>query len=68
MGADGVAVDATATRLIGLDPDDVAHLRFAGLWGLGITDGTRIDVRGARLADVSQRYKPAPTNSEDRLS
>jgi uncharacterized protein (DUF362 family) len=68
VGADGVAVDATATRLMGLNPDDVTHLRFAGLWGLGITDGTRIDVRGTRLEDVSQRYKPAPTGSEDRLS
>jgi uncharacterized protein (DUF362 family) len=68
VGADGVAVDATASRLMGFDPDQVLHLRFAGLWGLGVTDGGRIEVTGERLAGVAQKYEPPPTSGEDRLS
>jgi uncharacterized protein (DUF362 family) len=68
LGADGVAVDSTAARLIGFDPDDVIHLRFAGLWGLGVTDAARIDVRGVPLDDVRQRYVPPPTSGETRFS
>jgi uncharacterized protein (DUF362 family) len=68
LGADGVAVDATAARVMGFEPDDVLHLRFAGLWGLGVTDKARIDVRGVRLEDVRQHYQPPPTSGEDRLS
>jgi uncharacterized protein (DUF362 family) len=68
VGEDGVAVDATAARLMGFDPDEALHLRFAGLWGLGVTDGSRIDIRGARLEDVRQKFTPPPTSGEDRLS
>jgi len=68
LGEDGVAVDATAARLMGFDPDEVLHLRFAGLWGLGVTDGGRIEVRGTPLAEVRQKFTPPPSSGEDRLS
>jgi uncharacterized protein (DUF362 family) len=68
LGQDGVAVDSTGARLMGFNPDDVLHLRFAGLWGLGVTDEGRIDVRGTPLSSVRQKFTPPPTSAEDRLS
>jgi uncharacterized protein (DUF362 family) len=68
LGEDGVAVDSTAARVMGFNPDDVLHLRFAGLWGLGITDEGRIEVRGTPLHEVRQKFTPPPTSAEDRLS
>jgi uncharacterized protein (DUF362 family) len=45
-GTDPVAVDATAMRLVGLDPETSKHVVMAAEEGLGIMDVERIDVDG----------------------
>lgn len=61
MGTDCVAVDATCSRIMGIDPTTPDHVRLAGAWGLGSVSAERIDVRGASIADVRQLYKLPPT-------
>ncbi len=51
-GRDGVAVDAVACRLIGLDPLAVRTTRYAHDRGVGIGDLTGIDVVGERLESL----------------
>lgn len=60
VGSDPVAVDATATRIMGIDPRRVAHLSFAGALGLGRVSADQIAVVGTKLADVAQVYAPPP--------
>lgn len=59
-GTDLVAVDATAARVMGVDPARIAHLRVAGLLGLGRLAEAQIAVRGIPIAEVVQRYLPPP--------
>ena len=61
MGMDCVAVDATCTRLMGIDPTTPDHVRLAGAWGLGNVNAERIDVRGATIESVRQAYRLPPT-------
>lgn len=51
-GRDGVAVDAVACRLIGLDPLAVRTTRYAHDRGLGVGDLAQIEVRGERLESM----------------
>ena len=60
MGADGVAVDATCTRLMGFDPAQVSYLAFMAWAGLGLSDTARLDQRGANLADLRLNYVAPP--------
>jgi len=48
-GADGVAVDAVAAALLGLDPLDVTVTAKAASRGLGIADLAQIDMEGSTL-------------------
>ncbi len=57
-GADPVAVDTVCARIMGLDLAMVLHLQLAEEKGLGTTDLGKIEVRGARIEDVSRRFKP----------
>lgn len=45
-GTDGVAVDATAARMVGFDPAEIRHLVVAAERGLGQIAADRIEVRG----------------------
>ncbi|HSJ57918.1 MAG TPA: DUF362 domain-containing protein [Anaerolineae bacterium] len=54
-GADTLAVDVVAARLLGYSIDEVEHLRLCAGWGLGEGDLDRIDVRGARLDRLATR-------------
>ena len=60
MGTDCVAVDATCSRIMGIDPTIPDHVRLAGAWGLGNVNAERIDIRGASIADVRQVYRLPP--------
>ena len=51
-GRDGVAVDAVASAVIGIDPMSVATTRIAHERGLGVGDLAEIDVVGERISDV----------------
>jgi len=50
---DAVALDAVATRLIGIDPLAVETTRFASERGLGVADLDRIEIVGERIADAA---------------
>ncbi|SIO46765.1 Uncharacterized conserved protein, DUF362 family [Singulisphaera sp. GP187] len=51
IGADPFAVDATATRLMGMEPERIAYLREAAGRRLGAVSEGRIQQVGERLAD-----------------
>ncbi len=59
LGADPVAVDATATRLMGLDPGRVGYLAEAGRL-LGNAAAEAIEQRGEAPDPLAQPYAPSP--------
>ena len=60
MGTDLVAVDATCARVIGLDPQKIDYLRWAGHF-LGLTDPERIDQRGESPLRYATRFDVLPS-------
>jgi len=54
---DVVAADATASRIIGIDPHNVAHIRRANSKGLGNMDN--INVIGEKIETVMKPFKRA---------
>ena len=57
--ADGVALDATFARLVGVKPRDVFTTRIAGERGLGEVDS--IEVMGERLEDLAVKDFKVPS-------
>jgi len=55
-GADLVAVDAIAGRVMGFAPDEVPITRAAAERGLGTLDESEIEVVGEHVADVQRRF------------
>lgn len=51
-GADAVAVDAVATRLVGYNPFDIYTTFYGHQRGLGIGDLSRIEISGERIEDL----------------
>ena len=60
FGADPVAVDATAARLMGLEPAQIWYLAQADRF-LGNAMDDRIDQRGEDIVRLSQEYDVIPT-------
>jgi uncharacterized protein (DUF362 family) len=58
-GRDIVAVDAVCAALMGFDPGQVAHLKFAHERGLGEIDLKKIVVKGVPIEQVQRKFKPA---------
>jgi uncharacterized protein (DUF362 family) len=56
FGPDPVAVDATCARLMGLDPEKIAHLSLPGEF-LGNVHGERIEQVGEDVGRLSQSYR-----------
>jgi uncharacterized protein (DUF362 family) len=56
-GADQVAVDAVAARLMGFDPLTIGYIRIAHEMGLGIGDMDSIEVVGDDISGVNWRFK-----------
>lgn len=54
-GKDVVATDATASRVMGFEPVEIAHIRRAHEKGLGNIDD--IEVLGSKLEDVARVFK-----------
>jgi uncharacterized protein (DUF362 family) len=54
-GSDVVATDATACRVIGMDPREIKHVRRAYEKGLGNIDD--IEIIGERLENVTRTFK-----------
>jgi uncharacterized protein (DUF362 family) len=56
-GRDVVAVDATACRVMGIDPASIYHVRRAYEKGFGEIDEARINVVGVKVEEVIRRFK-----------
>jgi uncharacterized protein (DUF362 family) len=54
-GKDPVATDATAARVMGIDPHEISHIRTANQKGFGNID--EIDVVGSNLSDVAKQFR-----------
>jgi uncharacterized protein (DUF362 family) len=50
---DTVALDAVATKIIGLNPEEVLTTRYAGERELGISDLNKIQIVGEQLKDIT---------------
>ncbi|MGW8314796.1 MAG: DUF362 domain-containing protein, partial [Bacteroidales bacterium] len=56
-GADPVAVDHVSSKLMGLNPDDVAHITLAEKVGLGTNDPSLIQLEGVPLEQAMKRVE-----------
>lgn len=56
-GTDVVAVDTVATEIMEIDVNHVKHLVAAGNQGVGISELTRIQVKGENLDDVKRHFR-----------
>ena len=57
---DGVALDAVANKIIGLEPSDVLTTRYAGERGLGISNLDKIEVLGEKIESVAVKNFKLP--------
>ena len=56
-GADSVAIDAVAARLMGFDPMTIPFIRMSHDKGLGVGDPREIDVVGDDVSGMNLRFK-----------
>ncbi len=56
-GTDMVAVDHVSARLMGLNPDDIAHIALAEKAGLGVNDPDNIEVVGSTIEESWKRFQ-----------
>jgi uncharacterized protein (DUF362 family) len=54
---DYVAADRVAAETMGIDPGWLGYVKYCGQLGLGQYDPARIDVIGAKIADVRKKYR-----------
>jgi uncharacterized protein (DUF362 family) len=54
---DLVAADRVGVEAMGIDPSWVGYLTYCGQTGIGQYDLDRIDIRGAKIADVQKKYQ-----------
>ena len=57
-GTDIVAVDAVGTAVMGFDPLQIEHIRYAQERGLGIADLSRVDLVGLFIDEVRHPFAP----------
>jgi uncharacterized protein (DUF362 family) len=67
MGSDLAAVDATCCRIMGIDPGRVGYLQKASD-RLGVTEESRIEQRGERIAGVRTNFELIKEYSQLRLA
>lgn len=56
-GADSVAIDAVAARLMGFDPMAIPYLRMCHERGLGVADPRAIDLAGDDVSGMNLRFR-----------
>jgi len=56
-GRDPVAVDATACRVMEIDPMEIYHIRRAHENGLGEIEEAKIEIIGSNIEDVKRRFR-----------
>lgn len=54
---DYVAADRVGVECMGINPDWVGYLNYCGTMGIGQFDLAKIDVRGAKIAEVQKKYQ-----------
>jgi uncharacterized protein (DUF362 family) len=54
---DYVAADRVGVEVMGIDPSWVGYLTYCATMGIGEYDLAKIDVRGAKIADVKRTYQ-----------
>ncbi|MBZ5580839.1 MAG: DUF362 domain-containing protein [Acidobacteriia bacterium] len=57
---DIVAADRVAAETMGIDPEWLGYCKYSGQLGLGQFDPAKIDVIGAKVADVKKAYRMHP--------
>jgi len=57
---DYVAADRVAAETMGIDPEWLGYVKYCGDLGLGQFDASKIDVIGAKVADVKKSYRMHP--------
>ena len=57
---DFVSADRIAAETMGIDPEWLGYVKYCGETGLGQFDGSKIDVIGAKVADVKKAYRMHP--------
>jgi uncharacterized protein (DUF362 family) len=57
---DYVSADRIAAETMGMDPEWLGYAKYCGELGLGQFDGSKIDVIGAKVADVKKAYRMHP--------
>src|SRR5208283_1778100 len=57
---DCVAADRVGAETMGIDPEWLGYVKYCGQLGLGQFDPARIDVIGAKIADVRKEYRMHP--------
>ena len=57
---DYVAADRVGAEVMGIDAEWLGYLKYSGQLGLGQFDLAKIDVIGAKLADVKKKYQLHP--------
>jgi uncharacterized protein (DUF362 family) len=57
---DYVAADRIAAETMGIDPEWLGYAKYCGQMGLGQFDGSKIDVIGAKVAEVKKVYRMHP--------
>ena len=57
---DCVAADRVAAETMGIDPEWLGYVKYCGAIGLGQFDASKIEVIGARVADVKKQYRMHP--------
>ncbi len=58
-GADSVAIDAVAARIMGFDPLSIPYLRMCHDRGLGVADPRQIDLAGDDVSGLNLHFKVA---------
>jgi len=58
--ADFVAADRTGAECMGIDPEWMGYVKYCGAMQLGQFDPAKIDVIGAKVADVKKAYRMHP--------
>lgn len=56
-GKDPVAIDATGCRVMGINPEEIYHIRRAHEKGLGEMEEAKIELVGNRLEEVMRRFR-----------
>ncbi|HYB20904.1 MAG TPA: DUF362 domain-containing protein [Thermodesulfobacteriota bacterium] len=58
-GRDPVAVDAIFAQIMGVLPQEIMHLQYCQIKGLGIANPEKIEVAGLPISEVRRPFRPA---------